>query len=196
MNRQKGRKMILIVDACVDRENSRTERLLKKWIEVNIKPEDDVVYRILDEENIKGLDTAGKKQRDELLLAQKYDDPSFADANQFAEADLIVIAAPYWNISFPAVLHNYLEQVTLGGVAYQYSEIGELLGLCKAQKIIYITTAGGYIQEDDHGFGYINALKNMYGIKETELIAAEGLDIFGADVEGILKEAEKKIAAK
>lgn len=35
--------------------------------------------------------------------------------------------------------------------------------------------------------------EGYYGIKDVELIKAVGLDIVGADVEGIIKEAEDRI---
>ena len=186
--------MILIVDACIDRENSRTERLLKKWIEVNVKPEDDVVYRILEEEDLVFLDKEERDKRLGMLVTGDFSQAKLDDARQFAEADLIVIAAPYWNISFPAALHAYLEQVSVAGVAYRYSETGELQGLCKAKKIVYITTVGGPMDEVNHGYGFIQSLAGLFGIGETQLFVAQMLDVFRDKVDAILQETEKQIA--
>ena len=62
------------------------------------------------------------------------------------------------------------------------------------KKIIYITTAGGPIISDDFGFGYIKSLaENFYGINDTVYIKAEGLDIFGANIQEILEKAKKDI---
>ena len=47
---------------------------------------------------------------------------------------------------------------------------------------------------DEFGLGYVKALaEGYYGIQDVELIKAVGLDIVGADVERIMKEAEDRI---
>ena len=64
---------------------------------------------------------------------------------------------------------------------------------CNADKLYYVTTAGGKILHN-FGFEYVDALvKGFYGIKDTVFISAEGLDIEGADVKKILEDAEKNI---
>ena len=104
-------------------------------------------------------------------------------------ADTIVIAAPYWDLAFPAVLKAYLENICVCGVTFKYSEEGIPVGLCKAKKLYYITTSVGYIGQYNMGYDYIKALCKLYfGITDTECISAEGLDIFGNDTEKILAE--------
>ena len=57
-----------------------------------------------------------------------------------------------------------------------------------------MTTAGGPIFSDEFGYGYVKALaQGFYGIPDTAMVKAEGLDIIGADVEDILKKAEQEI---
>ena len=54
----------------------------------------------------------------------------------------------------------------------------------------YVTTAGGTFVPEDYGFGYVKALaQGFYGIQDVRLIKATGLDIYGADVEGIMQDA-------
>ena len=66
--------------------------------------------------------------------------------------------------------------------------------MCRAKKLYYLTTSGGFIGENDFGFSYIEALaKNFFGITEIHRYAAEGLDIFGADVEQIMEKTKEKI---
>lgn len=61
--------------------------------------------------------------------------------------------------------------------------------MCKADELIYVTTAGGpYIP--DFSYGYIKAVaETCFGIKKTKLIKAEMLDIEGMDAEKILTDA-------
>ena len=114
-------------------------------------------------------------------------------ARQFAEAETIVIAAPYWDLSFPASLKTYIEHVNVVGVTFAYAD-DEPYGMCRAQQLIYVTTAGGPIYSDELGYGYIKELcEKFYGIKETRYIKVENLDLYGADVEGLMNEGREKI---
>ena len=115
----------------------------------------------------------------------------FSLARQFSEAETIVIAAPFWDLSFPAMLKQYFEQINVTGITFKYSEDGTPTGLCMADRLFYVTTAGGYFVPEEYGFGYIKALaQNYYGIQDVRQITAAGLDIDGADIDAILRAAE------
>lgn len=128
--------------------------------------------------------------RTDATRRMDFADPVYAPARQFAEADIIVVAAPYWDLSFPAILKAYFEQVNVLGLTFEYTEDGFPRGLCKARKLIYVTTAGGPIISDEYGYGYVKALaQGFYGIDDVCQVKAESLDVIGADVEGILNKA-------
>ena len=60
-----------------------------------------------------------------------------------------------------------------------------------------MTTAGGFIGQNDFGFSYVKALAlNFFGVTEIYRYAAEGLDIFGADVETIMGKAKMEITTE
>ena len=179
-------KKILFVNACV-RKHSRTRYLAEQVIKrlegtiVEVNPV-AAAEPITTEEFIINRTRATEKRN--------FAAPAYAPARQFAEADIIVIAAPYWDLSFPAALKAYFEQINVVGLTFEYTADGFPRGLCKAKKLIYVTTAGGPIISDEYGFGYVKALaRNFYGIPDVSQIKAEGLDMIGADVEGILKKA-------
>ena len=175
--------MILFVNACV-RKESRTLRLAKRLLN-NLNG--DIKEVRLEEVSFPVVDEAFIKRREALKNIGKYDDPMFDLGKDFANADTIVIAAPYYDLSFPAMLKQYFEQINVLGLTFTYSETGIPEGLCRAKSLYYITTAGGPILSDDLGFGYVKALaNNFYGIKEVHQIKAEGLDVVGADVDRIL----------
>ena len=89
----------------------------------------------------------------------------------------------------------YFENITVLGITFEYSEKGRPVSKCNAKKLYYITTSGGYIGNNNFGFDYVKALaENFFGINDISFYSAEGLDIFGADVKGIIDEAKKKIA--
>ena len=134
------------------------------------------------------------KLRTRLTLENNYDHQIFHYAKDYAEADTIIIAAPYWDLSFPALLKNYTETINVNGIVFQYTEKGEVVWLCNAKNLIYITTTGGKIISHEYGFGYIKDLaQKFHGIQNVEYIKAEGLDIEGANIEKILQKAEKDI---
>ncbi len=178
-------KRVLFINACVPKQ-SRTLILAKKLLskldgevqEVCLK---DITFPLMDEEFI--------NRREELKSAGTYDDPMFDLGRDFANADTIVVAAPYWDLSFPAMLKQYFEQINVLGLTFTYSNTGEPTGLCRASSLYYVTTSGGSILSDEPGFGYVRALANtFYGINDVYQIKAEGLDIIGADVEAILAD--------
>ena len=57
----------------------------------------------------------------------------WVQGKQFAAADVIVIAAPYWDLMFPAVLKTYLENITVTGITFCYSDQGRPQSMCKAK---------------------------------------------------------------
>ena len=96
-------KKLLYIDACVNRDISRTERLAQALLkEMNKNGEYEVETLCLEDEDLKlftGKESAGREQ---LTRAGIYEGPLFDYAKQFASADRILVAAPYWDFTFPA----------------------------------------------------------------------------------------------
>ena len=127
------KKTILVIDACVRREESRTKKLLEAALDTVRKEHPDWNLEIL---NLMDLDlmywkTETLKERDELLAKKEYDAPVFKYGNQFREADGVIVAAPFWDLSIPAVLKVYIENISAEGITFGCNESG-LYGLCKA----------------------------------------------------------------
>ena len=105
----------------------------------------------------------------------------------------MVIAAPYWDMSFPASLKLYIEQLCVNKLTFCYSEKGMPCGLTNVKKAVYFTTAGGFIGGNNFGFDYIKGVfSTLFGISDITFYSAEGLDIFGSDPEKILSDAIEK----
>ena len=181
---------ILYINACV-RKDSRTNELAQHALN---KLEGNINEINLDSEKITPLYKEQLELRDDLIKDKNYNNPMFKYAKQFANADIILISAPYWDLSFPAILKTYIENINVNGITFSYSEKGYPVSLCKAKKLIYITTSGGSIISDDFGFGYIKSLaENFYGITDINYIKAEGLDIWDANIQEILIKTKKEI---
>lgn len=175
---------ILFINACV-REDSRTLKLARRVI---ARMDGEVTERILENEDIKPLNGILLRQRDGIIARGETDAPMLRYAREFAAADRIVIAAPYWDLTFPAMLKAYLENITVTGVTFRY-ESGVPVGMCRAKQLIYVTTAGGPMFVN-YGYDYVKTLANVfYGIADTHCFRAENLDVYGADVEGIMAAA-------
>ena len=177
---------ILFINASV-RENSRTEELTHHLLG---HLDGEVTEVDLYKENILPLDVKCLEKRNQ----HDYSGEEFDIARQFADADTIVIAAPFWDLSFPSILKVYFENVTVSGITFEYSDEGRPVGKCKAKKMYYVTTSGGFIGKNNFGFDYVKALaESFFAIEEVQFFSAEGLDIFGADVKAIMDEAKNKI---
>lgn len=182
--------MVLFINACV-REKSRTLRLAKYLTD---KFDDEVKEVKLSEIEFPHMDETFLAFRDKCVQTGDYSDKIFGLAKDFAAADTIVVAAPYWDLSFPATVKQYFEQVTVLGLTFSYDENGVVHGLCNAKKLYYVMTAGGQVYKADYGFGYVNALaQSFYGITDTLLIKAEGLDIEYINTESVISSAERAI---
>ena len=182
--------MILFVNACV-RAQSRTRRLAEAVLRSMGEPYEELV---LENADLPKTDEDFLNKRNHLIEEEKFDDPMFALARQFAEAERIVVAAPFWDLSFPAALKHYFEQICVLGVTFAYTPEGMPYGLCRAKELCYVTTAGGVYVPEEFGYGYVKALaQGFYGIKNVRMVMAKGLDIEGADPEKILAEAIREI---
>ena len=175
----------LFINACV-REESRTIVVAKDIIKkLNL----ECVEVNLEKENIQPLTSKTLKHREELISKNNLSDNTFKFARQFAEAENIVIAAPYWDLSFPALLKAYLENICVLGITFDY-ENDFPKGLCKAKKLIYVTTAGGKIFAD-FGYGYVKALANsLLGIQDTVCFKAENMDVENISKDEVLSKAK------
>ena len=169
------KEKILFVNSCVRGDNeSRTLALAKTAL--NRLDGDIEEIRLADAEK------------------NDFSDPVYDCAKQFAACDTVVVAAPFWDYSFPAFLKIYIESLCVGGLTFLYGSDGVPISYCRAKRLIYITTSGGYIGGTDFGFEYIKTVtKSFFGIENFSFFSAEGLDILGNDPAAILKAAQEKI---
>ena len=99
-------------------------------------------------------------------------------AKKLAAADRLVIAAPFWDMSFPSALKVFLENMSLFNVTFGSNE-KECYGLCKAEKVLYITTRGMNINTGDaleQATPYIKAIGKLWGLGELHVISAQNMD--------------------
>lgn len=175
----------LFINACV-REDSRTLVIARDFIAKNNLEVEELV---LENEDIAPLNGELLKKRESLIRKRDWDAPMLRYARQLSRADKIIIAAPYWDLSFPALLKNYIENVLVSGLTFDYSE-GAPKSLCRAESLVYITTAGGKIFSD-FGYSYVKAIAGAFwGISDTVCYKAEELDVYAIDAQRVLDDAK------
>ncbi|MBE6521337.1 MAG: hypothetical protein E7Z68_09645 [Thermoplasmata archaeon] len=183
---------LLFVNGCVDRERSRTMRLAKELIS-RIEA-DEIDEMVLEEEGLAPLDTARLKKREELALAGRLDDPEFSVARRYASANILVVATPFWESGFNSMTKIFLENVSQIGISFMYTDEGVPLGLTSIGRAYYVTTRGGFTDDDhDLGFMMFKEVAAMHGIEDVRILSANALDIVGNDPEAIIDDATSRI---
>ncbi len=185
-------KNVLFVNACV-RENSRTLALANRVLS---HLNGTVVEYNLESAGLRPLTRETLAKRDALLAAGDKTDPMLRPALDFAGADEIVLAAPYWDLSFPASVKTWIEHINCVGLTFAYGSDDMPYGLCKAKRLFYVMTAGGPVFPPNEGFAYVETLcKAFYGIPAVQLFSAACLDVRGANVDAIMGKACTEIDA-
>ena len=164
---------LLFINACVRGERSRTLKLARRFLDAYraAHPDTVITERDLCAARLQPQYPEVLAERDALWSAGKLEQPMFEPAWQFAAADKLVIAAPFWDMSFPAILKIYLERISVTDLTFGYSEEGAMVGLCRASKLLYITTRGGNYAGTpmETATPVLKALCTMYGIPEFRL---------------------------
>lgn len=113
-------RTVLLIDCCVHGEQSRTLKLAQRYLDTleDVQVNHQKLYE-LDLAPLSYEETVERKRTD--------------IAKTFAQADEIVVAAPYWDLSFPSILKVYLEHVCVTGITFHY--VGyETQGLSNGQE--------------------------------------------------------------
>ena len=180
----------LFVNACMRGGKSRTLQLCQEYLDGMPGVHEVSLERL----KLAPLDERSQAYRSQLVAAGVFDDDVFDLAHEFAEADDVVIGAPFWDRSFPAALKTYIEHVSVCDITFHFTKQAEYVGLCRAKTLTYITTSGGYLKGQNFGYEYVCAIAEMFGIDEVRMVAAEGLDVVGVDVNERIERAREQIA--
>ena len=185
-------KDVLYIDCCIRGEQSRTKKLAEAFLAELGKRENISVERLtLMDEPLIPFSNGFFWQREHLLETGELNHPRFRYAHRFQQAERIVIAAPFWDLSFPALLKVYIENLCVQGITFDCNETNGCFGVCKAEKMLFLTTRGGALEGSamDNGTKYLGDMAKFFGIPSFEVIAADALDMGLEPVETILGRA-------
>lgn len=165
-------KKLFYVDACL-REGSNTKKIADAiFDELSNKYEMETVR--LSDCSFPIVNNDILNDRANGIVPEEYVEM----AKKLAAADRLVIAAPFWDMSFPSALKVFFENMSLFNVTFASNE-KECFGLCKAEKVLYITTRGMNISTGDdleQATPYIKALSKLWGLGELYVVSAQNMD--------------------
>ena len=154
-------KNLLFVNGCIRGRDSRTLRLAQHVI--SRIPDAGIDVLLLPALHLTPYGAAEIAERDALSRAGAFDAPFFALANQFKNADAVVLACPFWDLSFPAMVRAYLERLCVTGLTFHYNQYGQPVADCRPRRLLYVTTRGGIVDNSDpaladHGSAYLESI--------------------------------------
>ncbi|WP_373898919.1 FMN-dependent NADH-azoreductase [Haloimpatiens sp. FM7315] len=189
-------KKILYISASSKPEDMSTSKTAGRYFINKFKCEDpQVVVEELDlySEDIKDPNYKCFKGTAELVDGEEYEslreeDKNLVDrmnelCNQFLSADIYVIAAPMWSVSFPSILKRYIDSIMLNNKLIELRE-ESVKGLLddKPRDMVYIQSSGGIYPKIlggkfNHGVDYFHDIFKFLGVKRFEKVLIEGVDM-------------------
>lgn len=176
-------KSLVYIDACM-RKESRTRRIAEPIIS-KLSERYAITKFVINELLLQII----KEDRIQQRMHGNYDSQSLSWAKMIRDTDWIVIAAPFWDMSYPAALKNFLELCSIFNATFK-SDDKTCYGNCKVEKLLYITTRGMDISTGDpleQATPYLKALSWLWGIGPMDVIATQNMDYVSED------EIKKKV---
>lgn len=119
--------------------------------------------------------------------------------DQFISADVYVIAAPMWNLSFPAPLKQYIDCIVQAGKTVDLSE-GNAKGLLNDRKraVVYIQSSGANIPwiiggAYRDGINYVKDIMDLLGIENFEKLLVDGTGYTEEEKQTAIQKANEDI---
>jgi FMN-dependent NADH-azoreductase len=93
-------------------------------------------------------------------------------------ADVILITAPIYNFSVPAVLKSWIDMICRARLTFRYTENGPE-GLLMDRPVYLVMASGGvpFGSSADFASGYLRHILGFIGIRDVRLVYAEGTSI-------------------
>lgn len=184
---------LLFVDCCISQRgpDSRTRALADAFLKAFRAAHPEAEIETVPPETLLALKPFAPDMlddRDALASVGAFDAPVFELARQFRGADRIVVAAPFWDLSFPAALRTYIEYISANGLTYHYEADG-CHGDCRAERLVYLTSGGDFEREDSVGVLHWRQLAAMFGVRRFDYVFAGGLDVDPAKTPELLEAA-------
>ena len=184
------------IDSSARKQGSSSRALAKKLLEKIKKPDDEIIYRDLDDEMVfvSGLTESGMKidKKDQTEHHKKIFELSDKLVKELKESDIIIISAPIYNYGPPATLKAWSDLAARVGETFRFKENGRREGLLKNKRAYLVITSGGtkLNSKEDFLTPWLKFILNFFGIEKIDIISADQMSL---DYEKSIKDAEKQI---
>ena len=184
------------IDSSARKEGSTSRALAKKLLNKIKKPEDEVVYRDLNDEMVfvSGLTESGMKieKKDQTEHHKKMFELSDTLVKELKESDIIIISAPIYNYGPPATLKAWSDLAARVDETFRFKANGRREGLLKNKRAYLVITSGGTKLNSSEDFltPWLKFILNFFGIEKIDIIYADQMAL---DYEKSIKDAEKQI---
>ena len=184
------------IDSSARKEGSTSRALAKKLLKKIKRPEDEVVYRDLNDEMVfvSGLTESGMNidEKDQNENHKKMFELSNQLVKELKESDVIIISAPIYNYGPPATLKAWSDLVARVGETFKFKPNGRREGLLRNKRAYLVITSGGTKLNGKEDFltPWLKFILNFFGIEKIDTICADQMAL---NYEKSIKEAEKQI---
>ena len=184
------------IDSSARKDGSTSRALAKKLLDRIKKPEDEIIYRDLNDEMVfvSGLTESGMKidEKDQNEYHKKMFELSDKLVKELKESDIIIISTPIYNYGPPATLKAWSDLAARVGETFRFREDGRREGLLSNKQVYLVITSGGtkINSKEDFLTPWLVYMLNFFGIKKVDIIAADQMAL---DYEKSIKDAEAQI---
>ena len=184
------------IDSSARKEGSTSRALAKKLLNKIKKPEDEVIYRDLNDEMVfvSGLTESGMNidEKDQNENHKKMFKLSDQLVKELKESDVIIISAPIYNYGPPATLKAWCDLAARIGETFRFKPDGRREGLLKNKHAYLVITSGGtkLNSKEDFLTPWLKYILNFFGIEKVDVISADQMAL---DYEKSIKDAEEQI---
>jgi len=121
--------------------------------------------------------------------------------DQFTSADVYVIAAPMWSMSFPSPLKEYIDCIVQVGKTIRFPEKGDKPeGMLndRPRAVVYVQSSGASIPWMvrpilNKGLEYVEDIMKFMGIKQFEKLLVDGTGTTEEERQAAIEKAKEKI---
>ena len=184
------------IDCSARKEGSTSRSLAKKLLNKIKNPEDEIIYRDLNDEMVfvSGLTESGMNidEKDQNENHKKMFKLSDQLVKELKESDVIIISAPIYNYGPPATLKAWSDLAARIGETFRFKPNGRREGLLKNKRAYLVITSGGTKLNSDEDFltPWLKFILNFFGINKIDIICADQMAL---DYEKSIRDAEKQI---
>ena len=184
------------IDSSARKDGSTSRALAKKLLNKIKEPNDEVIYRDLNDEMVfvtglteSGMNIAEKDQNENHKKMFKLSDQL---VKELKESDIIIISAPIYNYGPPATLKAWSDLAARVGETFRFKPNGRREGLLKNKRAFLVITSGGTKLNSNEDFltPWLKYILNFFGIEKIDIICADQMAL---DYEKSIKDAEKQI---